>query len=320
MKILTHIVRLVVAATFIFSGFVKLVDPIGSQIKMKEYLAPEVLNMPGLIPYALLLAILLIVAELVLGVMLLVGFKPKWTLSGITILMLVFLFLTWYSAYYNKVTDCGCFGDAVKLGTWETFYKNVVLIVLVLFLWFNVKNITPWFGKIAANWLPFLTLVGGLYVSYYVLQHLPIIDFTAYKIGTNIPQAMEPKQGEDIPAIHDFFFENDTDDLTDTILQSDKVLLVIATSLYESNTPAFEDVKLLTDNALKEGYKVFALSASNMEDFQMIKDKYKLNFDMLYGDSTTLKTMIRANPGLMILKKGVITGKWNANDADKVVL
>jgi hypothetical protein len=196
----------------------------------------------------------------------------------------------------------------------------VVLIVLVLFLWLNFKKINPWFGNIAANWLPFLALVGGLYVSYYVLQHLPIIDFTVYKVGTNIPEAMEPKQGEDIPAIHDFFFENDTDDFTDTILQSDKVLLVIATSLYESNKPAFEDVKLLTDNALKEGYKVFALSASNMEDFQMIKEKYKLNFDMLYGDSTTLKTMVRANPGLMILKKGVITGKWNANDADKVVL
>lgn len=320
MKYITHLIRILVAATFIFSGFVKLVDPIGSQIKMKEYLASDVLNLPFLIPYALALAVLLILAELLLGVMLLVGFKPKLTLWGLTVLMLVFLFLTWYSAYYNKVTDCGCFGDAVKLGTWETFYKNVVLIVLIAFLWWRKKDITAWLGVKVAHWVTFITLLTGLYTAYHVLEHLPLIDFTAYKVGTNIPEGMQFKEGQDIPDIHDFVFENDEEDLTETILQADQVMLVIAHNLAESQLDNFVALKTLTDEALKKGYLVYCVSASSMNDFQWVKEKYQLNFDMLYGDGTTLKTMVRANPGIMILQKGTITAKWNANDAAKVKL
>lgn len=318
MKIVTHIIRFLVAATFIFSGFVKMVDPIGSDIKMKEYLSPDVLNIPSLIPYTLALAILLILAEWLLGFMLLLGYKPKLTLVGITLLMIVFLFLTWYSAYYNKVTDCGCFGEAVKLGTWETFYKNVVLIVLIAFLWIRVKDISPLFHKWVAIWGSFLALLVGLFISYYVLIHLPIIDFTPYKVGADIPEGMAYKDGVEIPPIHDFIFENETDDLTDTILQSDKVMLIISVNLAESNLESFKEIKVLTDKAVQKGYKVFALSASSMEDFQFLKEKYSLNFEMLWGDGTTLKTMIRANPGIMTLEKGVIKGKWNVTDIQKV--
>jgi len=318
MKILAQITSILVAATFIFSGFVKLVDPIGSDIKMKEYLSPEVLNIPFLIPYTLLLAVLLILAELVLGIMLMVGFKPRLTLVGITLLMLIFLFLTWYSAYYNKVTDCGCFGEAVKLGTWETFYKNLILIIFIVFLWIKVRDIKPFLSYKIAIWISFVGFFGGLYLSYYVLQHLPIIDFTPYKVGVNIPKSMEYKEGEEVPAIHDFIFENDTEDLTELILQSDKVLLIISENLAISRLESFTAIKKLTDEALKKGYKVYAISASSMQDFDFVKQKYGLAFDMLYGDGTTIKTMIRANPGIMTLSKGIITGKWNANDTKKV--
>ena len=118
LKLLTHISRVLVGLLFIYSGFVKLVDPIGSQYKFQEYFSEGVLNMEFLIPYTLPFAILLIISELVFGVMLLVGYKPKLTLWSIFSLNLVFLFLTWYSYTYNKVTDCGCFGDALKLSTW----------------------------------------------------------------------------------------------------------------------------------------------------------------------------------------------------------
>ncbi len=319
-KVLIQIIRIIVAVTFIFSGFVKLVDPIGSDIKMKEYLSPDVLNIPQLIPYTLLLSILLILSELVLGVMLLVGFKRKWTLAGITILMIIFLFLTWYSAYYNKVTDCGCFGEAIKLSAWGTFYKNVVLIVFIAFLWRENKWIQPLINKNFALWTAFFSFLFGLFISYYVLQHLPIIDFTAYKIGTDIRKGMEYQTGNEIPAIHDFVFWNDDNDFTETILTADNVMLIISYSLAESNLDNFSKIKTLTDKALKEGYVIYCLSSSNMEDFYFIRDKYKLNFDMLWGDGTTLKTMIRANPGIMNLEKGVIIGKWNGNDAEKVKL
>ncbi|MDO9138564.1 MAG: DoxX family protein, partial [Lutibacter sp.] len=128
MKILTLILRLVVSFTFIFSGFVKLVDPLGSSYKFQEYFSAGVLNLEFLIPYALPFSILLILAELMLGVTLLLGYLPKFTVWSLLVMILVFLFLTWYSAFYNKVLDCGCFGDAVKLTPWETFYKNVVLL------------------------------------------------------------------------------------------------------------------------------------------------------------------------------------------------
>ena len=134
MKLLIQLARILVGGLFVFSGFVKLVDPIGSQYKFQEYFSESVLNIEFLIPYALPFAILLIVAEILLGVMILIGYKSKLTVWSLFVLTLIFLFLTWYSAYYNKVTDCGCFGDAIKLSTWETFYKNVILIVLIVFL------------------------------------------------------------------------------------------------------------------------------------------------------------------------------------------
>ena len=147
MKILTHIIRFIVGALFIFSGFVKLVDPIGSQYKFQEYFAEDVLNMEFLIPYALPFAILLVVAEIVLGVALLVGWLPKITTWKLLILILVFLFLTWYSAFYNKVTDCGCFGDFMKLSPWQSFYKDVILTIMIVFLVFQNKYIKPVFSN-----------------------------------------------------------------------------------------------------------------------------------------------------------------------------
>ena len=126
MNVLTHITRLLVAVTFIFSGFVKLVDPLGSAYKFEEYFGADVLNLEFLTPYALQFSVILILAEIMLGVMLLVGYKARFTVWSLFLITLLFLFLTWYSAHYDKVTDCGCFGDAVKLTPWETFYKNVI--------------------------------------------------------------------------------------------------------------------------------------------------------------------------------------------------
>ncbi|MBT8385140.1 MAG: DoxX family protein, partial [Bacteroidia bacterium] len=143
MKFLTHIARILVAITFIFSGFVKLVDPLGSAYKFQEYFGADVLNLEFLIPYALPFSIFLILVEIMLGITLLVGYKPKVTVWSLLIIILVFLFLTWYSAYYDKVTDCGCFGDAITLTPWETFYKNIILVGLILFLLFQTTNIKP---------------------------------------------------------------------------------------------------------------------------------------------------------------------------------
>lgn len=365
MKILVQILRVLIAAVFIFSGFVKLVDPLGSAYKFEEYFAPDVLNLEFLVPFALPFSILLILAELLLGVFLLIGFKPKYTVVSLFVLTLVFLFLTWYSAYYNKVTDCGCFGDAITLTPWETFYKNVVFIVLIGVLLFGVKNIKPLFAPKVVKWLSFATFLLALFITYYVLQHLPIIDFRPYAIGKNIPKGMAiPKDAKQAvydvtwiynvngkdqkfttddkpweiegatfvdretvlvekgyePPIHDFTMERDGVDFTEFLMQKEKLMLIIMYDIGRTEKSLLPQVQTLTEKALHDGYDVYAMTASKKEDFERIKKEYDLNVDMLFCDATTLKTIVRANPGIVTLNKGTVTGKWNATDADKVEL
>ena len=363
MKLLTHVARILVAVTFIFSGFVKLVDPLGSAYKFQEYFGADVLNLEFLVPYALPFSIFLIIAEIILGVKLLVGFKPKLTTWALFIMIIIFLFLTWYSAYYDKVTDCGCFGDAITLTPWETFYKNIVLVVLIAFLLINTKHIKPVFNKNFAMWISFASFFVFLFITYYVLIHLPIIDFRAYAVGKNIPDGMVLPEGakpavyedtwiynvngEDMeftteekpwnlegatfvdrktkliekgyePPIHDFTMEKDDVDFADFLMQKEKLMLVVMYNLDKADKQSLSKVKDISTRAMQQGYDVYAFSASNQSDYEIIKREFDLDFDLLFCDETTLKTIVRANPGIVTLSKGTNIGKWNANDADRV--
>lgn len=319
-KLIVHLTRIFVGAMFVFSGFVKLVDPIGSQYKFEEYFGESVLNLEFLIPYALPFSIVLIIVEIMLGVSLLLGYKSKrtiWSLLGITTL---FLFLTWYSAYYNKVTDCGCFGDAIKLTPWETFWKNVILIGLILLLLFRVQNVREIFPKKLNAFLILVALVSFSYTTYYVLNHLPIIDFRAYAVGKNIKEGMKYPEDGSVPPVHDFMLEDTQNDLAPEILAMDKVLLVIVYNASKSYDKGFVEIKKVTDKAIQKGYNVYGVSASFEDDLILIQNHYDLPFNFLFCDETTLKTMIRANPGVMTLSKGTVTGKWNWNDIDEINL
>jgi len=318
MKILVQVSRFFVAVTFIFSGFVKLVDPLGSSYKFEEYFGYDVLNLEFLIPYALPFSIFLILAEIILGVLLLVGYLPKLTTWSLLGMILVFLFLTWYSAYYDKVTDCGCFGDAVKLSTWGTFYKNIVLLFFILILVMKVNVIQPLFSLTISKWITFLSFFTFLYITYYVLVHLPIIDFRPYAVGKNISEGME-YIGDEEPPIHDFFLESvEGEDLTEAVLAEEKVLLVVAYNLSKSDTQGFSNIKIVTDDALEKGYAVYTLTSSMNEEYLEIKNKFNLNVEMLFCDETTLKTIIRSNPGVLTLEKGTVTGKWSWVDVDSI--
>lgn len=318
--ILVQIARVLVGALFIFSGFVKLVDPIGSQYKFEEYFSEGVLNMEFLIPFALIFSIVLIVAEILLGVMILIGYKPKFTVWSLFFLTLVFLFLTWYSAHYNKVTDCGCFGDAVKLTPWETFYKNVILIVLIILLLIKVKLIKPIFSGKIPKVITLVSLAGFMFIVQHVLTHLPIIDFRAYAIGKNISEGMEYKNDGKIPPVHDFMLEDSQNDLAPKILKMEKVMLVIASNLNKSEFEGFPEIKIIADKAIEKGYKVYGVSASYSDIIELTKNKFELPFEFLFCDETTLKTMIRANPGIIILNKGTVVQKKNWSDAEDLEL
>ncbi len=363
MNIITQIIRVFVSITFIFSGFVKLVDPIGSSIKFEEYFGADVLNLEFLSPYALQFSIVLILAEIMLGVMLLVGFKPKLTVWSLFFIALLFLFLTWYSAYFDKVTDCGCFGDAVKLSSWETFYKNIVLIALIIWLIFWVYDIQPFISETLSKRISLISLLAFVFISYYVLRHLPLIDFRPYAVGKNILEGMTYPEGavkavfedtwvynvngkdqvfttEEKPwnidgatfvdrktkmiekgyelPIHDFTMEMDGEDMTDILMKKEKLMLIVSYNLQRSNEKGWLHIKDVTDKAMQNGYTVYCFTASTNEEYLKVKDKYDLDFDLLFCDETTLKTIIRSNPGIVTLNKGTISGKWNWIDADDI--
>lgn len=321
MSILIQIIRIFVGAMFVFSGFVKLVDPIGSQYKFEEYFSASVLDMEFFIPYALTFSIILILAEIMLGVMLLIGFKSKFTVWSLLLLTLIFLFLTWYSAYYNKVTDCGCFGDAIKLTPWETFWKNVLLIALIIIMLFRVKDIKELLPKKITVLVTLIAVISFSYITYHVLNHLPIIDFRAYAVGKNIPEGMKfPDDPNELPPVHDFMLEDTQNDLAPEILAMDKVMLIIVYNIDKSDKSGFDAIKKVADKAISKGYNVYGASASFEDDLILIQNKHDLPFDFLFCDETTLKTMIRANPGIITLSKGTVTGKWNWTDADEVKL
>lgn len=190
MKALVFISRILVGGLFIFSGIIKLNDPMGFGFKLEDYFAPNVLNLEFLVPYALLIAVVVVIYEVLLGVMILIGYAKKFTVWSLLLMIIFFTFLTFYSAYFNKVTDCGCFGDAIPLTPWESFTKDVILLVFILILFIGQKHITPVFAKAFHKYIVFVSFIGCLFVVHQVLNHLPYIDFRAYKVGSNIQESM----------------------------------------------------------------------------------------------------------------------------------
>ncbi len=195
LKLLTSFSRFFTGVLFIISGLIKLNDPVGFSFKLEEYFSEPVLNLPFLEPLALPIAVFVVIFEVVLGVMLLIGYKKKFTLWALLLMIVFFTFLTFYSAYFNKVTDCGCFGDAIKLTPWQSFGKDVILLALILILFKGQRYINPFFTPVIRSGIVAVSLFLCGFLGYWVLNHLPVIDFRAYKVGTNIQQAMSIPDG-----------------------------------------------------------------------------------------------------------------------------
>ena len=186
MKILVNILRIFVGSLFVFSGLVKINDPIGFSFKLEEYFGPTVFDVDFLLPYTLALAIIIVILEVLLGLFLLIGFKPKLTIWVMLLMIVWFTFLTWYSAYYNKVTDCGCFGDAIPLTPWESFTKDVFLLCFILIIFYKIELVKPIINFKNQIIVSAISLFICFSIVYRVIEHLPIIDFRPYKIQANI--------------------------------------------------------------------------------------------------------------------------------------
>ncbi len=188
---ITQFSRLFVGILFIISGLIKLNDPLGFSYKLDEYFSEAVFNMPFFVPFTLAIALFLVILEVVLGVMLLIGYKSKVTIWSLLLLVVLFSFLTFYSAYFDVVKDCGCFGDALHLTPWQSFSKDLILLFFILILFYNQKFIKPLFSTKIQNVLVVLSIVLCSFMGYWVLNHLPLKDFRPYKVGTNIKTSME---------------------------------------------------------------------------------------------------------------------------------
>ena len=339
----------------------------GFAFKLHDYFAPDVLNLPFLDPFALPMAVVIVIFEVVLGVALLLGSKPR-LVTGLLLAMIVFFtFLTFYSAYFNKVTDCGCFGDAIPLTPWQSFYKDIILLFFILVLYGFRKQIEP-LGKVETRrkLLGGSILLSGI-LAYIVLNHLPFIDFRAYKVGNSIPEGMrsaeelglEPPKfitnytlqnasGEEVevdsdryvaekwwektewviqedlttskqisegyePPIHDFVLSTDeAGDLTDSILALPEVVLFVSYKLEASSAEGLKKAEAFYTSA--DGLPVYLVSASLPEVVEQYRSANGLTMPALTCDETTLKTIIRSNPGMVYLQQGVISGKWAWKD------
>ena len=253
MKVLVGVSRIFVGVLFIISGLIKLNDPVGFSFKLGDYFAPEVLNLPFLEPYALVIAVLVVILEVLLGVMLIVGYAKKFTLWSLLLMIVFFTFLTFYSAYFNKVTDCGCFGDALKLTPWESFSKDVVLLVLILVLYKGSRYIQPFFSKGVRMFTFFISLILCLWLGLHVLEHLPVIDFRAYKVGTNITKGMQTPA--DAPrAVYQYNWSFDVNGQQKTVINRgedpkiDGTLLGVETSVLQKGyEPPIHDFSIERD-------------------------------------------------------------------------
>ena len=207
MRFIYSILRYLVGSIFIFSGLIKINDPVGTQIKLEEYFGVFSTDFTSLfellVPFALLISIVLCTLEIIIGIALLMNYKMRIVLKLLLSLIVFFTFLTFYSAYFNKVTDCGCFGDAIKLTPWESFYKDIILLVFSISIYFLNKNLKNQVGlfyikifddKVFRNGIIIVSTIICLIISFSAINFLPFIDFRAYKVGNYIPDLMNPSE------------------------------------------------------------------------------------------------------------------------------
>ena len=361
-RIFIFLLRIILGAVFAFSGFVKAVDPLGSCYKFTDYFNLA-FNMPSLSAFSLPLAFILAALEFTVGIMLIFNLKPRWAVWLAFGFELVFLPLTLYIAITNPVHDCGCFGDALVLDNWTTFYKNIVLMAMVLFLVFNRKRMDNPLSDNVELGISVAVFLMAIVFQHFMLRHLPILDFRPYKIGNNIAEKMQVPAGAERdeyatvltyknsitgevkdftdkdypwqdttwvwqdtksvlvkkgfqPEIHDFTIQDSLGvDHTYQVLNYEKpVLLVVTHKLEKSDEDGLDMLRHLQNHALEKDYLIIGLTSSNWDKILQTKSEFSIDFPFFQTDDITLKTIVRANPGIVKLEKGTVTGKWNFRD------
>jgi triosephosphate isomerase len=320
--IVVNICRLVVSATFVFSGLVKLIDPVGTQYKIEDYAAALNLTHLAIAPVPLVLAVVLAMLEFCLGIYLFFGIRRRFTTYTILGFMILYTPLTLWLAVTNAVADCGCFGDAIVLTNWQTFWKNVILLAGAIILFWRGNLLTRFISE-SAQWL--ISLYSIIYSGFLVLLCIyaePVIDFRPFHIGQNMRTAMEwPADPEQLPEIIDFSIEptsyagkQGAGIDTETLLADTSFnFLLIAPHLEQADDSNMERINAIYDYAVKGGYGFWCLTASGENSIRRWQDLTGAEYDYAFVDELTLKTMARSNPALILLHDGTIVGKWSQN-------
>ena len=364
-KIALNFARIFVGVLFIFSGLIKANDPLGFGYKLQEYF--DVFHLSFLGDLATGIAILLCVFEIVLGALLLFGFWSKKVTGGLLAVIIFFTFLTFVSAAFKVVTSCGCFGDAIPLTPWQSFSKDLVLLVLIIYLFINHSLIKPLTGnlKVQQGLFVFVTLVSTLF-GIFTYCTLPVLDFLPYKVGANLPDLMKIPEGEkgDEYAIMYKMHHKKTgekkvmsdkdylkteiwkDDNWEIVGDPDKVLvkkgyetkikdllitdasgtdytkelienpyynlIIVAYNLKDVNESAIAELNALALNATQQfNIRTVLLTSSSASDADLFSKRMKLFAEVFYADAVPLKSMVRSNPGVLLLKNGVVVNKWH---------
>ena len=356
---LVNACRFLLGATFVFSGFVKAIDPIGTQYKLQDYIS--VVGMGGIVPdiVTLLASVALSALEFSLGVFVLFAIRRHLVSKILVAFMAVMTLITVWIALFNPVKDCGCFGEALRLTNVQTLLKNIMLLAAsVVVAWRPLRmyrflsRSTQW---IAINY----TILFVLLLSAHCLYHLPLIDFRPYHIGMNIKKGMEIPAGAPqpefettfilqkngvkkeftldnypdsswqfvdsktvqtkegyVPPIHDFSIQKaDGDDITDSVLTAKGyIFLLVSPHLEQADDSNFGDIDLLYEYCQERKIPFYCLTASTKKDIDHWGDITGAEYPFCFTDETTLKTIIRSNPGLLLLKDGTIIRKWSHND------
>ncbi len=358
MRILLQLSRFLTGSLFIFSGLIKLNDPYGFSYKLTEYFEVFAADFGpvfhSLTPIALELAFTICVIEIILGVAVLLFYRMVPVTWLLLLMILFFTFLTFYSAYFDKVKECGCFGDFIRLTPWQSFWKDIFLLVMILLLFTRRNKLKGGYNNLKGDLIVLISGFAVTYAGYYSIAHLPFIDWLPYAKGKSIPLQMKPeeepmfvyileKDGQKIemnnypadpsykyvsykvlnpeksqPKIMDYRIWNEEGDYTDSSLTG-KALLIILKDAREAleDKKSIKTAELLSDQLDKierAGIKPMIISSSPTEHIDDFRHETQLATPYYFMDDTQLKTMIRANFGFLLLDDGVVKGKWHHND------
>ena len=316
-RVIVNIARLVLAVTLILSGFVKAVDPLGTQYKIADYL--QALHLGTYVPDFLTLgaAVVLSAIEFGMGICLLFAIRRRLTTLLALLMMLIMTPLTLWLAVANPISDCGCFGDVLVLTNWQTFWKNVILLVAAVIARRWPMDMVRFISK-SNQWIVInYTAVFILIVSGRSLYYLPYFDFRPYHVGADLCNGWQQMmEGEDSP-YSDFFVErlDDGEDITEQLL-TDKgyVFLLVSPHLEQADDSQLDLMNQVFEYAEDNGYPFYCLTASGEKGISHWRDQTGAEYPFCQTDDIVLKTIIRSNPGLLLLKNGIIIRKWSHNN------